>query len=184
VSWKATAYVKGLGRDRVTAAEKLLLFVLADYHNTATKAAWPSLPLLAGEALISRSTARRLLRSLEEKRLLRWEKGIGRGVLSVYRFVEVDENEELIKGSILTPFSDGKGSKKGSKKGVKSAPPIRKEPVLEPVLGTGICDRNERDRRSGLTEARRRGMRDFQKHPLEDWEEPFTDEEIDNCHRE
>src|SRR4051812_26554449 len=50
MSWQATAYVKTL--TNVTVYEKLLLFVLADYHNTHRGASYPSVPRLAEEALM------------------------------------------------------------------------------------------------------------------------------------
>jgi|SRR6266536_2841236 len=39
-----------------------------------------------------------------------------------------------------------------------------------PVASMGIPNRVERDRRMRLIEANKRGLRDFTKHPLEDWE--------------
>jgi len=35
---------------------------------------------------------------------------------------------------------------------------------------TKLLERMEKERRTGLEEARRRGLRDFSKHPLESWE--------------
>lgn len=44
----------------------------------------------------------------------------------------------------------------------------KKEPEISPQL----AERLEKERRAGLTEARKRRLRDYTKHPLEEWEEP------------
>jgi hypothetical protein len=44
---------------------------------------------------------------------------------------------------------------------------------IEIQLSPKLTERNEKDRRSGLTRARKKGLRDYSKHPLEAWEEPL-----------
>ncbi len=69
MSWAATAYVKHL-RVRpdgkiLTKAQKLVLFVLADYHNEDRGDAWASLGHLAYHSMHTRSGLIRVLRTLE-----------------------------------------------------------------------------------------------------------------------
>jgi DNA-binding transcriptional regulator GbsR (MarR family) len=55
---------------------------------------------------------------------------------------------------------------------------IRKERLIQDLktkntgieIPKGVLERNERDRRQRLTEATRKGLRNFDTHPLEDWE--------------
>ena len=105
LSWKATAYVKDLGRDRVTASEKLLLFVLADSHNEDRGYAFPSMPLLAEQSLRSKRQTERLLRSLEAKGLLTVRRQAVRGRANEYGF------PGLNKGDMVSPLSAQKGGK-------------------------------------------------------------------------
>jgi len=96
MSWEATAYVKKLDRcpdgAPLAVGQKLLLFVLADYHNTAHRRAWPSLLTLAQEALCSRGTVRRHLEALEHHGVIRQihPPNQGAGHRCEYIFVELD----------------------------------------------------------------------------------------------
>src|SRR5512141_799390 len=101
MSWKATAYVKEL--LRITPAEKLLLFVLADYHNTQMKASWPNIGTLARESLMSELNASRLLDGREKKGILERDIGRGRGNYTCYRFVELDGRKDDNLSSFPTP---------------------------------------------------------------------------------
>src|SRR5689334_16098734 len=88
-SWEATRWAKKIivcpNGELITRTEKLLLQIIADYHGdngcTATVAT------LAGDALLSRRQAHRLLASLERKRVLRVQKA--RGLSSRY-FLNLD----------------------------------------------------------------------------------------------
>ena len=109
MSWKATAFVKDLnvcldGR-KITRSEKLLLFVLADYHNTESRNAWPSLKVLARDALMSLRQAQRCLLSLEKSQILMIDKPTGRGKVHLYSFADLDDR----KGVTMSPFISGKG---------------------------------------------------------------------------
>lgn len=78
MSWKATAAVKHLTYDGhgqiLTAREKLLLFVLADYHNDERNAAWAGLVALSKASLTSRKHTITLLQRLEDRGLIAIEK--------------------------------------------------------------------------------------------------------------
>ncbi|MGH9504801.1 MAG: hypothetical protein ACRD20_18265 [Terriglobales bacterium] len=101
MSWEATAYVKELvacpDGARLSRGQKLLLFVLADYHNTKYRAAWPSEPLLAREALASLSQAKRDLTYLEQHLVVRKlrPQRIGRGIVCAYEFRALDAKDQL-----------------------------------------------------------------------------------------
>jgi hypothetical protein len=128
MSWKATALVKDITKG-ISPAEKLLLFVLADYHNTVKKVCWPSLKVLAEESLMSERNASRLLDALVTKGILSRVVGMGRGNTTLYSFVDLD-----CKDDNLSPFNLVKDDTKDDTKGDKPRGPIRKEPVIEPVL--------------------------------------------------
>src|SRR4051794_21260697 len=115
----ARAYVKQLGRDRVTRPQKYFLFMLADYHSVAYGCAWPSLPTLAEDNLMSARQVRRLLHDL--RHLVEYVPGKGRGNLSAYRFLELDDFAKNV------PFFVEKRGAKGDRKGDIFAGPIRKE---------------------------------------------------------
>jgi hypothetical protein len=116
VSHVASGYAKALlvcpNGERLTPAEKLLLMVLADYHNTETKTSYPSVPLLAVESLVDERKARRLLQSLSEKGVINiiHPERQGRGARSEYEFVGLE------KGGSNASLFDEKGGKKGGQK--------------------------------------------------------------------
>jgi hypothetical protein len=93
MSWHATAWVKDLRACPDGAAlsrgQKLLLFVLADYHNTAQKLAWPSVLTLAAESLLSVSQTKRDLSYLEDHCVIQRcrPKRYGKGHLTGYTFL-------------------------------------------------------------------------------------------------
>jgi DNA-binding MarR family transcriptional regulator len=78
-SWEAIRWVKNLivcpNGEPITRSEKLLLFVLADYHNEAVgDYASPGVETLAAKALYSKSQTLRLLDRLAKKAVIRIEK--------------------------------------------------------------------------------------------------------------
>lgn len=91
MSWKASAYVKEI-TDNITPSEKLVLFVLADYHNTAQKAAWPSLIELAEHSLCTKPGLCRILARLEQAGFIQRVTGGGKGKRTQYRFPHLDGN--------------------------------------------------------------------------------------------
>ena len=54
----------------ISKSEKLLLFVLADYHNDESGEAWLSLPRLAAESLQTEARVVRILQGLERRNVL------------------------------------------------------------------------------------------------------------------
>lgn len=66
MSWKATAFVKDI-RENILHTEKFVLLLLAEYHNPARNVAWPSVPTLAADAILSERQMTRVLASLEQK---------------------------------------------------------------------------------------------------------------------
>lgn len=120
MSWKATAFVKEI-TSGITVAEKMVMFVLADYHNTTQKVAWPSVPVLAREALMTQRTVYRILESLEGKKLRRI---VTPGKPNSYQFIGLDTPD--IKSLLAFSTPDTTPDKFDTA--------IRKEePVLEPV---------------------------------------------------
>ena len=96
MSWEATAYVKELracpDSAPLSRGQKLLAFILADYHNTDNRRAWPSVPTLATESLTSLSQVKRDLAYLQQHFLIRkiHPEKMGRGWVCGYEFVELD----------------------------------------------------------------------------------------------
>lgn len=110
MSWQATAYVAELTRspngEAITQAEKLLLFVLANYHHPSQKLAWPSVPKLAADALMSERAAQYVLQRLVRKGVIQTVEPprSGRGYTRAYRFPGLD------KGAPGSPFLPEKGA--------------------------------------------------------------------------
>ena len=77
MSWIATAAVKSL-TDNLTAREKLIMFLLSDYHNEHTGQCNPGHKRFATEALSSRRHLQRVLHSLEQKGFITILHGGGR----------------------------------------------------------------------------------------------------------
>jgi hypothetical protein len=97
MSWQATAYVSELtttpSGDTLTRSEKLLALLLANRHNPDYDIAWPSVPNLAKEALMSVRMVQYALQSLERKGVItierRW-KGPSQCDTNIYRFPGLD----------------------------------------------------------------------------------------------
>lgn len=121
MSWEATSYVQRLtAADGLTSSEKLVLLVLADRHNIDTGYAWPSVPRIAREAIISERHVYKLLGSLEEKGFIRRETRVddkGRQTSSAYYFPFLEE-DPLTTDDVETPAADPEPT---------SAPPTIKE---------------------------------------------------------
>jgi helix-turn-helix protein len=71
MSWRATAHVRELTvaptGAKFTHSEKLIAFILADYHNAEKNHAWPSVKNIARWAMLSIRQTRKLLHGLEHK---------------------------------------------------------------------------------------------------------------------
>lgn len=95
MSWQATEYVKSLlecpDGACLSRTQKLLLFVLADYHHP-NNGTWPSVLTLAGESMLSRSQVKRHLSYLEVHGIIARKRPstYGAGHLNAYLFPEID----------------------------------------------------------------------------------------------
>ena len=69
MSWYATGAVKGI-RSGITRTEKLVLLILADYHNDETGQCNPGLERLAADCLLSTRRTSQTIASLERKGLV------------------------------------------------------------------------------------------------------------------
>lgn len=116
MSWQATAYVKSLRScpdgTAITRSQKLLLFVLADYHNSAHRVAWPSQPLLCEEALCSRRQLFNDLVFLEKHGVIRRVVNLGRAGGSAYEFCGIDDQLKVAgKGAVKVAAQSTKSGK-------------------------------------------------------------------------
>jgi hypothetical protein len=109
MSWKATAYVKPLKTAPdgalFTRSEKLLLLILADYHNEEKGCAWPSAATLAKDTLMTTRHVRTLLGRVRQKGVLCVSKrlsGEGDFDTNVYHFHEIDCEHSHEGGSELS----------------------------------------------------------------------------------
>lgn len=113
MSFKATAIVKELRKaldgTPISRDAKLVYLILADYHNTAKRAAWPSVADLARESLMSERHCYRQLDWLEKHREIRRE-GVRGGFrrITSYRFLRIDGDSDADDGEQGTPFTRGK----------------------------------------------------------------------------
>lgn len=122
MSWKATSYAKDVivcpNGEKITRTEKLLLMVMADHHNTHQNSFFASNRLLAQESLLSVRQIQRVIKSMERKRLLCSENGLGRGNLTGYSFPWIEPK----KGDTLTPLEELKGDISDTEKVTFQAP--------------------------------------------------------------
>lgn len=144
MSWKASAFVKEI-TNNITQSEKLVLLVLADYHHTKEKAAWPSLEVLAEECLVTKSGLCRILSRLEKKQFLVRDSGGGRNKRTTYSFIGLDletvtEGHPLILETVTETVTEKALNSDRNSDPTEHA--IRKEPVLElePVYSPSASD--------------------------------------------
>jgi hypothetical protein len=95
MSWEASGFVKKMlecpDGAKLTRGQKCLLLVLADYHDTKRRVAWPGVSTLAEESLASLSQTKRDLEYLQEHLVLvRRGKAVGSGNTYSYGFVGLD----------------------------------------------------------------------------------------------
>lgn len=95
MSWEASGFVKKLlvcpDGAPLSRGQKLLMLILADYHDPRRKMAWPSVMTLAEESLSSHSQTKRDLAYLEEHQaLVRARARDGAGGTYSYQFVGLD----------------------------------------------------------------------------------------------
>ena len=110
MSWEATAHVNALKAsvtgEKMTRSEKLLLLVLANYHNPEHRCAWPSLTRLATDALLCRRQVIRVLSSLSKKQFIATEIGKFTRGGNIYRFVGLDPTGDIMSLPLAVATSD------------------------------------------------------------------------------
>ena len=99
VSLEANCYMIALSEfpdgAPLEANTKLVGLVLAYHHNKQTRTAWPSMETIARESLRSLATIKRALAAMELHFLIGRIRGHGRGNLTFYSFLELDEPDRL-----------------------------------------------------------------------------------------
>jgi hypothetical protein len=129
MSWKASAFVKPLTHHkdgtRLSAREKLILFVLADSHNDARNCAWISITLAAKDALTSRSRFIELIKRLESKGTIRIERRIG--MSSLYFFPDLPVRESDPPVVTTRPIATGPHPSDSCRTQASIEPPEEKE---------------------------------------------------------
>jgi hypothetical protein len=135
MSWKATAYVKPLKAapdgTPITRSEKLLMLILADYHNDEQRAAWPSGQTLARDALLSLRYVRKLVLSLKRKGLVCTSRRLtheGDPDSTRYHFHALDCGEDHEGGSELSSLPPRGGSVPARTPGSEPISSLRSEP--------------------------------------------------------
>lgn len=139
MSWYASGFVKAItispSGKPITRGEKLILLILADYHNSERNYADPSINRLAEEGLYERRQVMRIVESLEEKGFIRTEKESNRNT----KYFILGLPEEVVtkchhgKSKVVT-FKDDDGDIGGDISPSKMSPePIR---TIEPIKTT------------------------------------------------
>jgi hypothetical protein len=114
MSWQATSYSKSLKVTPsgllISRSEKLVCLILADYHNTEHKGAWPSARTLSRDCLLTIRHVRRILASLRQKQVLcisKRKRNGGGFDSNMYHFHQIDCSKDHTGGSdIMSPPGD------------------------------------------------------------------------------
>lgn len=113
MSWKATAYTKdlrvGVGGEKITRSEKLLLFIIADYYNDEQGEAWPSVKALAEDAIMSQQLVKQVRQSLVRKGVLTVRQVLkedGSFAPSRYSFADLDTRRKLTHPPVGNPCKE------------------------------------------------------------------------------
>lgn len=115
MSWKASAYVKNLTTHgdgtRLSAREKLILFVLADSHNEELDCAWIGIKKAAVAALTSRSRFIELVNRLEARGTIQIERRQGNSSRYIFHNLPVQESDHHLSRNRTTtrPTATGRG---------------------------------------------------------------------------
>ncbi len=150
MSWRASAYVKGLvvcpNGERLSRTEKLVALVLADSHQDKAKACtFPSVKMIAEDSLMDPRVCRRVLAALERKGVIVRDRpeAQGRGQLTFYRFPELDGKggqhvplSEPETGGTVTPFLLPEGGRKEDGRRTKQGSPPMEEQEQEQIQPT------------------------------------------------
>ena len=137
MSWKATAYIKGLrtcpNGEAMTRSEKLVGLVLADSHQDRGKAyTYPSVDGLAEDSLMSKRECQRTLASLERKGvILRVRPPVQyRGITTYYQIPALD-GEGCQPVTLPAPIRATEGRSEGGRKDDTSRTALKDEQELE-----------------------------------------------------
>jgi Helix-turn-helix domain len=101
MSWEATGYVKKI-KIGLSVNEKFVLMILADYHRTRERSAWPSSQTLAEDCLMTKRGVQQILARLEENGFIVKTSGCGRGNVNGYKIVGLDVEEETSSDNVLS----------------------------------------------------------------------------------
>lgn len=133
MSWKMAGKAKdilcGRNSEPITTTEKLLMLVIADYHNEEDGFAWPSVATLAEKCLSSVRTIQASIKHLQECGLLRVEEI--RGERSRYYLLE----DTPANSSGVQPIAD-----QGVQPSVKNDGCIYNEPKGESIEAAVIAE--------------------------------------------
>ncbi len=143
----------------------LVLLALADYCNDEGQC-WPRVESLAAKARLGTRQTRNVLKQLKADGILSVQTGGGRGIVSRYKL-----NVETLNSISVKPNSVKSNSLKSATETLQpisvnpaiSSIAIRKnrhEPSIEPsgTISPKLQERLERERRSRLADAERRGL--------------------------
>ena len=141
MSWRATAWAKQWREDSgITATEKLLLLILADYHDEERDVAWPAVLTLAGDALLKERQTRTLLGALQRKGFIAIDRKAGPFGANLYRLnfersiAGVVQNLQVqkLQGWCAPATGVVQSGVRGGAIAIAPKPPL--EPPLEPQL--------------------------------------------------
>lgn len=146
MSWKATGYVKEL-RQGLSVTDKFVLLILAEYHQTDSGSAWPSITTLATDCLMTPRAIQQILRRLQDNHFILKVSGCGRGNVSGYEILGLIKHEPNSTNG-RAPFK-----RKGEAKGEPGGSAIRNEP-LEPISNNPLTPFCEKCRGTGSRKIR------------------------------
>lgn len=98
----------GINGEAITTTQKLLMMLLADYHNEEEGTAWPSMSTLSRQCLSDERTIQRAVKHLESCGLLAVERGTG-NVRSTYFLLPEGRHSAAPTDAGVTP-RDEKGA--------------------------------------------------------------------------
>lgn len=161
MSWKTTAYVKPLRAapdgTSLSRGEKLLLFILADYHNDEHRAAWPSGAVLARDALMTLRHVRNLISSLRAKGILctsQRQSPEGDFDTNLYHFHAIDWGDDQQGGSEMISLPPRGGGEAQFTTVVKpGSSPVVKNEAAQPKTTRRCTHGTERAKRAAVEAA-------------------------------
>ena len=142
MSWGATAAVKSIVVDplgkRISAREKLVLFVIADYYNEEYRCAWAGLSSIARDSLTSRRHLQTIISKLEERVLLNVERRERETNIYRFPFLGLQRVEVPREATSLPREITARGRE------VATAPPREVATAPEPPMNLQLEPTNEK----------------------------------------